>query len=159
MAQAQVLWNGASFGMTPAEVTNIFPQAGQGERDETDTRMTVRVNDLRAAGHNASVLFDFEQNKLTRVRLILTPQDPGAPIDPDDIRRGLTSKYGAPTRCDDTIRRCEWRAGDLDIELDGESSKAGEAIDIVYGSSPGLLDGNAADPGASASFISRKEPG
>jgi len=155
--RAQILWNGASFGMTPAEVTTVFPQAGQGEREGTDERMSLRVNNLRAAGHDASAVFDFEQNRLTRVQLILIPETPGASISPDEIRNNLTAKYGAPIRCYQTDARCEWRAGAIDIELDDASSMKG--IDIVYRRPPDWSGAPARAPAASAGSLSRNDPG
>jgi len=154
---AQVLWNGASVGMTPAEVTAVFPQAGQGEREGTDDRMSLRVNNLRAAGHDASAVFDFEQNRLTRVQLILIPGTSGTSISPDDIRGDLTSKYGAPINCYQTNARCEWRAGDIDIELDDASSTNG--IDIVYRRPPEGSDAPARNPAAAGPLTLNEPPG
>ncbi len=129
---AQELWNGASLGMTPADVLKAFPKAAQGERSIEGDDMILRVPELRAGGHDATAFFDFTGGGLNTVELLLSPDRPGAAIDTEDVKTQLSSKYGPPVECDGR-ERCEWRSGGVDITLIVAQLATGVGAEILYG--------------------------
>lgn len=100
-ALATELWGGAHAGMSVEQVEAVFPEAS---RDvEPSTYANGSTNELTMPGPTLSgfrfrVDFTFHHGKLTDVRLRLdekrTFDEVGALV--QEIRQGLTAKYGAP---------------------------------------------------------------
>lgn len=130
---AQELWNGAWLGMTPGEVQRAFPQAAKGERTVDGGDMILRVPALRAGGHDATAFLDFSGDHLHTVELLLSPDPPGGPIDTDEVKTQLSSKYGAPVDCAQGQERCEWHNGAVDITVIATRAPTGDKVEVLYG--------------------------
>jgi hypothetical protein len=131
-AGAQSLWNGAAAGMTPAQVRDAVPAAGGGQLIDRGADQVLRVNNLRAGGHDAFALFDFDSAGLRSVELRLAPEAPQTAVDPQEVQSQLTGKYGPPAACDDQGDHCEWRDGATRITLLGPRSSDDAGVAIVY---------------------------
>ena len=131
-ADAQGLWNGAAAGMTPAQVRDAVPAAGAGQLIDRGADQVLRVNNLRAGGHDAFALFDFAAGGLRSVELRLAPAAPQTAVDPEEVESQLTGKYGPPAFCAERGDRCQWRDGATQITLLGPRSTDDAGVAIVY---------------------------
>ncbi len=106
---ATELWGGAHAGMSVEQVEAVFPAAS---RDvEPGTYANGSANELTMPGPTLSgfrfrVDFTFHHGKLTDVRLRLdekrTFDEVGALV--QEIRQGLTAKYGAPISWEERLK-------------------------------------------------------
>jgi hypothetical protein len=77
-AQAQELWSGATVGMSPREVLQIFPTAlatSDPANKAKFGKLLVTMREVDVFGHHGRAEFYFEEDKLNTVRLWIEPKD------------------------------------------------------------------------------------
>ncbi len=131
-APGQELWNGVRAGMSSAEAVVAAPAAAAGQLSREGDEQILRVGNLRAGGHDAVARLEFSAGRLQRVELRLSDAAGRPAVDPAEIRRQLEAKYGAAAGCDAEGQSCEWRSGDVDIELVAPRPGDGPGVSIIY---------------------------
>jgi hypothetical protein len=139
-ASAQQLWQGAKYGMTPAEVVAAFPGAEQIEpRASRGTAVTkVRLSGVELAGLRFTAKFAFDADRLVTVDVQADElSDAQFHKARNSLLAALRSKYGPELarQSGDVIQEMTWAAqGGTTIKLITSFISTG-FIDLLYGTS------------------------
>jgi len=126
--QAQVLWQGARYGMSVAEVQHTFPKAKLLAEPQRygDTEGKLVLPEVALVSEHFDAVFIFKGNRLSQVSLKLKSKE--APFDTllsttfDSLTTALRAKYGIELnrsikRGDLNTATIEWMSGRTNIAL------------------------------------------
>ena len=116
----KTLWGGAEYGMTPAQVLKVFPDAQRNPKPETValslSQSHVIIPSRRINGAEYEVTFYFNTNGLAQVTLL---SEYASRLNSNSIESILREKYGEPVKVKDNkvVRDVEWYIEPLSVSI------------------------------------------
>ncbi len=141
-AVAQVLWNGAAYGMSPAQVQARLPQSQVPDSPDElagGESEGLRMDDVELAGHRFQASFFFAGDALAQVTLSQLAAREGA-VDRqvfEDVAHALEAAHGAPLATDwrhepFERRSQEWQVDGARIQLVLIQAGTGSFVNVVH---------------------------